>query len=139
MNDPVTRIVVDFKQMKAFAEDPFIIERAQDVYVYDQQGKQYIDGLAGVFVVSVGHSNASVMEAIVDQMQRLTFAPPLASATTGFPLASASIMAIPKSSSPGTINARHLAYKSRSSASVTRPQNSTLGPACFFNDLYSGP
>src|SRR5258708_17798038 len=80
MIDPVMRIMVDFQQMKAFAEAPFIIERAHDVYLYDEQGKQYIDGLAGVFVVSVGHTNASVMEAIIDQMQRLTFAPPLASA-----------------------------------------------------------
>ena len=72
--------MVDFQQMKAFAESPFIIERAQDIYLYDQQGKQYIDGLAGVFVVSVGHTNTSVMESIVDQMQRLTFAPPLVSA-----------------------------------------------------------
>src|SRR5260370_20709435 len=80
MIDPVTRIMIDFQQMKAFAEAPFIIERAHDVYLYDQQGKQYIDGLAGVFVASVGHTNASVMEALIDQMQRLTFAPPLASA-----------------------------------------------------------
>jgi adenosylmethionine-8-amino-7-oxononanoate aminotransferase len=80
MTDPVARIMVDFQQMKAFAEDPFVIERAQDVYLYDEQGKQYIDGLAGVFVVSVGHANSSVIEAVVDQMQRLSFAPPLASA-----------------------------------------------------------
>ncbi len=80
MVNPVARIMVDFQQMKAFAEDPFIIERAKDVYLYDTQGKQYIDGIAGVFVVSVGHANASVMEAVVDQMQRLAFAPPLASA-----------------------------------------------------------
>lgn len=79
MVNPAARIMVDFQQMKAFAENPFIIERAEDIYLYDEQGKQYIDGLAGVFVVSVGHSNASVIESIVDQMHRLTFAPPLAS------------------------------------------------------------
>lgn len=80
MSDQVARIMVDFQQMKAFAEDPFIVERAEDVYLFDDHGKQYIDGLAGVFVVSVGHGNTSVMEAVMDQMQRLTFAPPLASA-----------------------------------------------------------
>src|SRR5262245_66355379 len=80
MVNPVSRIMVDFQQMKTFAEDPFIIDRAEDIYLYDDHGKQYIDGLAGVFVVSVGHSNATVLEAVVDQMQRLTFAPPLASA-----------------------------------------------------------
>jgi adenosylmethionine-8-amino-7-oxononanoate aminotransferase len=80
MTHPVSRIMVDFQQMKAFAEAPFIIDRAEGIYIYDDQGKQYMDGLAGVFVVSVGHGNTAVMEAIVDQMQRLTFAPPLASA-----------------------------------------------------------
>jgi len=80
MVNPVSRIMVDFQQMKTFAEDPFIIERAEDIYLYDDHGKQYIDGLSGVFVVSVGHSNSTVLETIVDQMQRLTFSPPLASA-----------------------------------------------------------
>ncbi|MCC7446341.1 MAG: aspartate aminotransferase family protein [Anaerolineae bacterium] len=80
MVNPVSRIMVDFKQMKEFSEHPFIIDRAEDVYLYDDHGKQYIDGMAGVFVVSVGHANATVLESISEQMHRLTFAPPLASA-----------------------------------------------------------
>jgi adenosylmethionine-8-amino-7-oxononanoate aminotransferase len=80
MVNPVSRIMVDFKQMKEFSADPFVVERAEDIYLYDDQGKQYIDGLAGVFVVSVGHSNAAIIEAIMDQAQRLAFAPPLISA-----------------------------------------------------------
>ncbi len=80
MVNPVSRIMVDFKQMKEFSENPFVIERAEDIYLYDEDGKQYIDGLAGVFVVSVGHSNSSIIEAVMDQAQRLAFAPPLASA-----------------------------------------------------------
>ncbi len=79
---PVSRIMVDFQQMKAFSEAPFIIERARDIYLWDDQGKEYIDGLAGVFVVSVGHDNAIVTEAIQEQLHQLTFAPPLASANT---------------------------------------------------------
>lgn len=78
--NPLSRIMVDFQSMKDFCDEPFIVERAEDIYLYDDQGRQYIDGLAGVFVVSVGHANATVIEAIVDQMHRLTFAPPLASA-----------------------------------------------------------
>ncbi|MBI5669125.1 MAG: aspartate aminotransferase family protein [Chloroflexi bacterium] len=80
MIDPVARIMVDFVQMKAFADAPFIIDHAEGIYLYDTNGKQYIDGLAGVFVVSVGHRNTDVLESIIDQMQKLTFAPPLASA-----------------------------------------------------------
>lgn len=82
MVNPVSRIMVDFQQMKAFSDDPFIVERAEGIYLYDDHGKQYIDGLAGVFVVSVGHGNSSIIEAVMDQMNRLVFAPPLASANT---------------------------------------------------------
>jgi adenosylmethionine-8-amino-7-oxononanoate aminotransferase len=80
MVNPISRIMVDFKQMKEFSADPFVIERAEGVYLYDDDGKEYIDGLAGVFVVSVGHANSSILEAIMDQAQRLSFAPPLVSA-----------------------------------------------------------
>ena len=80
MVNPVSRIMVDFKQMKEFSADPFVVERAEDIYLYDDQGKQYLDALAGVFVVSVGHANASIIEVIMDQAQRLAFAPPLTSA-----------------------------------------------------------
>lgn len=82
MINPIARVMVDFQQMKEFVEQPFVIDRAHDIYLYDDQGKEYIDGLAGVFVVSVGHANPAVMESVIDQLQRLTFAPPLASTNT---------------------------------------------------------
>ena len=34
---------------------PPIMTRGEGVHVYDAQGKQYIDGLSGLFVVQVGH------------------------------------------------------------------------------------
>ena len=33
---------------------PMIIERGQGVHVYDDQGKEYIEGLAGLWSVAVG-------------------------------------------------------------------------------------
>ena len=56
-------------------------------------------------------------------------APPQAFAITGLPKLWASTATIPKSSSPGKSNARHPARFWRSSASVTCPRNSTVGPA----------
>ena len=32
-----------------------VIERGQGAYVWDTQGKRYLDGLAGLFVSQVGH------------------------------------------------------------------------------------
>jgi adenosylmethionine-8-amino-7-oxononanoate aminotransferase len=82
MTNPISRIMVDFVQMKSFVESPFVIDRAEGVYLYDADGKDYIDGIAGVFVASVGHRNTTVLESIVDQLNQLTFAPPLVSTNT---------------------------------------------------------
>jgi adenosylmethionine-8-amino-7-oxononanoate aminotransferase len=82
MTNPIARIMVDFKQMKQFVEDPLVIERGQGIYLWDVDGKEYIDGLAGVFVASVGHANPAIIESITEQLHTLTFAPPLASTNT---------------------------------------------------------
>ncbi len=79
IDNPIARIMVDFKQMKQFVEDPLVIERGQGIRLWDVNGKEYIDGLAGVFVASVGHANPAIIETITDQLHKLTFSPPLAS------------------------------------------------------------
>ena len=58
--------------MKAYAEDPFILDRGEGVYVFDVQGRRYIDTLAGTASVSVGHHNPVVIEA----MHGLTYVAP---------------------------------------------------------------
>jgi adenosylmethionine-8-amino-7-oxononanoate aminotransferase len=35
--------------------DVAIIERGEGSYVFDNKGKRYIDGLAGLFLTNVGH------------------------------------------------------------------------------------
>ena len=39
-----SRIMVDFNQMKAFGQDPLILERGEGIRVTDVYGKTYIDG-----------------------------------------------------------------------------------------------
>src|SRR5579872_3582130 len=41
------------------------------VYVYDSEGKQYIDGSGGPAVYCLGYGNAEVNEAIAQQLQRV--------------------------------------------------------------------
>jgi adenosylmethionine-8-amino-7-oxononanoate aminotransferase len=69
--------VLDFRQMSAFVQQPLIFERAEGVHYWDINGKHYWDGLSGIFVVAVGHRNARVVKAMQDQLEKLTFAPPL--------------------------------------------------------------
>ena len=52
---------------------PVIIERGQGVYVYDEQGKQYIEGLAGLWSVAVGFGEERLAEAAAAQMRKLPF------------------------------------------------------------------
>lgn len=69
--------VLDFRQMSVFVQNPLIFERAEGVHYWDIDGKHYWDGLSGIFVVAVGHRNPRVVKAMQDQLERLTFAPPL--------------------------------------------------------------
>ncbi len=79
VKDPevLKHIVVDFKQMKEFSQKPLIMERADGVRYWDVDGKSYLDGLSGVFVVNIGHNNRRVIEAMKAQLDRIAFAPPL--------------------------------------------------------------
>ncbi len=79
VKDPgvLKHIVLDFKQMKEFSQKPLIMDRAEGVRYWDVDGKSYLDGLSGIFVVNIGHGNRRVIEALKAQLERLTFAPPL--------------------------------------------------------------
>lgn len=70
-------IILDLRQMKSFCENPLIIERAQGIYLTDVNGKRYMDGISGIFVVNIGHGNQHVIEAIRKQQERVSFVAPL--------------------------------------------------------------
>lgn len=54
---------------------PPIMTRGEGVHVYDSQGKQYIDGLSGLFVVQVGHGRKELAEVAAKQAETLAFFP----------------------------------------------------------------
>ncbi len=56
------------------SEIPTIV-RGEGSYVYDIHGKRYLDGLAGLFVVQVGHGRKELAEAAAKQAQELAFFP----------------------------------------------------------------
>ncbi|GAA2379664.1 aspartate aminotransferase family protein [Nonomuraea africana] len=55
-------------------EIPTIV-RGEGAYIYDIHGKRYLDGLAGLFVVQVGHGRQELAEAAAKQAQELAFFP----------------------------------------------------------------
>lgn len=63
--------------MKEFAKHPLIMKSAKGVWYEDVNGKKYLDGLSGIFVVNVGHGNERIIDAMKKQLEEFTFAPPL--------------------------------------------------------------
>ena len=54
---------------------PPIITRGDGVHIWDSNGKRYIDGLSGLFVVQVGHGREEIAEALKKQAETLEFFP----------------------------------------------------------------
>ncbi len=52
---------------------PMVIAKGRGVYVYDDQGKEYIEGLAGLWCASLGFSEPRLVEAAQRQMAVLPF------------------------------------------------------------------
>ncbi len=56
--------------------DPLMIDRAEGVYLWDTDGRRYIDGCSGLLNVNIGHGNRHVLEAMKAQMEKLTYVAP---------------------------------------------------------------
>jgi adenosylmethionine-8-amino-7-oxononanoate aminotransferase len=65
-----------FTRHSSYTEDEIpTIVRGDGAYVYDAHGRRYIDGLAGLFTVQVGHGRAELAEAAAKQAADLAFFP----------------------------------------------------------------
>lgn len=64
-------------QMAEWSKDPIIMARADGVRYWDIHGREYLDALSGIYVVSVGHNNPRVIDAIRRQLETLHFSPPM--------------------------------------------------------------
>jgi adenosylmethionine-8-amino-7-oxononanoate aminotransferase len=52
-----------------------VMTRGEGVYVYDERGKRYLDGLAGLFAVQVGHGREELAQAAARQSRQLAYFP----------------------------------------------------------------
>ena len=53
-----------------------VIERGEGVYLFDREGKRYLDGASGAAVANLGHGVQSIARAMHEQAQRVSFAAP---------------------------------------------------------------
>ncbi|MFE7813542.1 aspartate aminotransferase family protein [Streptomyces sp. NBRC 110035] len=65
-----------FTRMSSYEHSPVpTIVRGEGTHIYDDRGKRYLDGLAGLFVVQAGHGRVELAETAFKQAQELSFFP----------------------------------------------------------------
>ncbi|CAN5860213.1 aspartate aminotransferase family protein [soil metagenome] len=52
-----------------------VLVRGDGCHVYDDRGRAYLDGLAGLFCVNIGHGRSDIVAAATKQMETLAYAP----------------------------------------------------------------
>jgi len=57
------------------SDEELVIDHAEGVWVWTEQGKKLLDGFAGLAVVNVGHGRREIAEAIAEQTVRLAYYP----------------------------------------------------------------
>jgi taurine--2-oxoglutarate transaminase len=65
-----------FSWSKQKGTNPIAVKHAEGVYLYDYDGKRYIDFSSGLMNVNIGHGNQRVTEAVVRQMQEVAYVTP---------------------------------------------------------------
>ena len=60
-----------FSCVATYYDEPLVVDHAKDHYVYDAEGKEYLDFFGGILTVSVGHCNEKVTKAIDEQTHKL--------------------------------------------------------------------
>jgi adenosylmethionine-8-amino-7-oxononanoate aminotransferase len=59
--------------LRNLAQDLPVISHGEGIYLFDRQGKRYIDASAGALVASVGHGNREIADAIHAQLVRVGY------------------------------------------------------------------
>jgi adenosylmethionine-8-amino-7-oxononanoate aminotransferase len=55
------------------ATEQLTIERGEGVYVYDNQGNRYLEGLAGLWCTALGYGNQEMIEATSEAMSKIAY------------------------------------------------------------------
>jgi 4-aminobutyrate aminotransferase len=63
-----------FPSISTYYSDPMVTDHASMQYVWDTEGKKYLDFFGGIVTISVGHCNPRVTEKVKQQVDRLQHA-----------------------------------------------------------------
>ncbi|KQS66597.1 aspartate aminotransferase family protein [Modestobacter sp. Leaf380] len=74
--DSVDNLWLHFSRMGGYTEHaPPVIVKGEGHWIWDDRGRKYLDGLAGLFVVQAGHGRRELAEAAAKQAETLAFFP----------------------------------------------------------------
>lgn len=74
VQDNVDHTLFSWSKQKGL--NPIVVERGKGVYLYDYNGKRYLDFSSGLMNVNIGHGNQRVTDAVVAQMQKVSYVTP---------------------------------------------------------------
>ena len=60
-----------FADMGVVEAAPFVLDRGEDVWVWDEQGRRYLDATASLWCANLGHGRPEIAEAVERQLRRL--------------------------------------------------------------------
>lgn len=58
---------------KLAARGARVIVKADDIYLWDSEGKRLLDGMSGLWCVNVGYGRQSILDAVYTQMEQLPY------------------------------------------------------------------
>ena len=64
-----------FTANRQFKSAPRLLARAEGMYYYSHDGRQIVDGTAGLWCVNAGHGRVEISEAVSKQIREMEFAP----------------------------------------------------------------
>lgn len=70
-DEPFPSLWHAFADMSKVPGRQFVLERGEGAWVFDREGKRYLDGSAGLWYCNVGHGRAPLAEVAAEQMGRL--------------------------------------------------------------------
>jgi 4-aminobutyrate--pyruvate transaminase len=71
----VETLVHPYANLVALREHgPLVLEHGNGIFVYDNEGRPYIEGMAGLWCAALGYGNEELIEAATAQMRKLSFA-----------------------------------------------------------------
>ena len=53
--------------------EQMIVDRGEGVYIYDSDGKQYLEGMSGLWCTGLGYNNRELIDTISEQLSQLSF------------------------------------------------------------------